>query len=165
MLLFSDPRQEQSQPQNRLVRLRKRAPNRCQTSPMLHCLLLISRSPTPCARHANGSCATVQSVVFSYPEVLYRSFGFPIIFILHESHWQSINAEVASPVFCLHQWRVPQFALKYLCNPPPPRETVARYGGKLQGGEGSLCYLCAWLTKAARKKHNDGHVPEFCMWD
>ena len=22
---------------------------------------------------------------------------------------------------CLHQWRVPQFALKYPCNPPPPR--------------------------------------------
>ena len=21
---------------------------------------------------------------------------------------------------CLHQWRVPRFALKYLCNPPPP---------------------------------------------
>ena len=27
---------------------------------------------------------------------------------------------------CLHQWRVPQFALKYPCNPPPPppRETI-----------------------------------------
>ena len=30
-----------------------------------------------------------------------------------------------TPAVCLHQWRVPQFALKYLCNPPPPRgETV-----------------------------------------
>ena len=25
---------------------------------------------------------------------------------------------------CLHQWRVPHFALKYPCNPPPPRESV-----------------------------------------
>ena len=49
---------------------------------------------------------------------------------------------------CLRQWRVPQFALRYPCNvppppgtpslgdrlPPPTRETVARYPGTLQGG-------------------------------
>ena len=36
--------------------------------------------------------------------------------------------EAESHSLCLHQWRVPQFALKYLCNPPPPptRDTVAR---------------------------------------
>ena len=37
---------------------------------------------------------------------------------------------------CLRQWRVPQFALKYLCNPPPPLEwgeTIARYGRIFQG--------------------------------
>ena len=55
-----------------------------------------------------------------------------------------------TPAVCLHQWRVPQFALKYPCNlPPPPRGetvtwqpspppggggTVARYRGIFQGG-------------------------------
>ena len=37
---------------------------------------------------------------------------------------------------CLHQWRVPQFALKYSCNPPPQGHhlaTIARYGGIFQG--------------------------------
>ena len=34
---------------------------------------------------------------------------------------------------CLHQWRVPQFALKYPRNPPPPGgETVACYEGSFQ---------------------------------
>ena len=43
----------------------------------------------------------------------------------HESA-QLSRLEVASPKslhrgsVCLHQWRVPQFALKYTCNPPPP---------------------------------------------
>ena len=60
-----------------------------------------------------------------------------------------------TPAVCLHQWRVPQFALKYPCNPPPPRgetitwqpspppqgETVARYGGRHQGGGGVLFFF------------------------
>ena len=29
---------------------------------------------------------------------------------------------------CLHQWRVPQCALKYPCNPPPPLEGEGPYG-------------------------------------
>ena len=36
---------------------------------------------------------------------------------------------------CLHQWRVPKFALKYPCSLHPPRgETIAREGGGYQGG-------------------------------
>ena len=62
--------------------------------------------------------------------------------VLDESHWHRINAKVASPVFSLlASVEVPQFALKYPCNPPSPpgrlslgdrlpppthRETVAR---------------------------------------
>ena len=45
----------------------------------------------------------------------------------HESAQLSRLEAVAveSPKSCLHRWRVPQFALKYPCNlPPPPRETV-----------------------------------------
>ena len=53
--------------------------------------------------------------------ILYRSFGSSITFVLDETYWHRINAKVASHVFaCLHQWRVPQFALQYPCNPPPP---------------------------------------------
>ena len=90
---------------------------------------------------------------FSYPEILSRSFGPPITFMLHYSRWQSINAKSLHLCsVCLHQWRVPQFALKYPCNlppsggetviwrpfPPPPRggETVAHYRGGFQGGGG-----------------------------
>ena len=77
--------------------------------------------PLPCARHANRICATVQSVLFLYPEVLYRSFGSPITFVLRESHWQSINAKIASPVFCL----LPSVEGATVCleiplQPPPP---------------------------------------------
>ena len=39
----------------------------------------------------------------------------------------------------LHQWRVPQFALKYPCNPPPP--PVVRKGGRLQGGGAMRIYI------------------------
>ena len=51
--------------------------------------------------HANRACATIQSVLFSYPEVLYRSFGSSITFVLDETHWHRINAKVASHVFSL----------------------------------------------------------------
>ena len=56
---------------------------------------------TPRACHANRACATIQSVLFSYPEVLYRSFGSSITFVLDETHWHRINAKVASHVFSL----------------------------------------------------------------
>ena len=43
---------------------------------------------------------------------------------------------------CLHQWRVPQFALKYPCNPPPPQgETVAHCKGRFQRGGGGLARM------------------------
>ena len=79
------------------------------------------------------------------------AFGSSITFVLDETHWHHINAKVAYTCpLCLRQWRVPQFALRYPCNPPPPpgrpslgdrlppptRETVARYPGTLQGGRG-----------------------------
>jgi len=38
---------------------------------------------------------------------------------------------------CLHQWRIPQFALKYPCNlppsPPPRGRPFTRYRGRFQG--------------------------------
>ena len=40
------------------------------------------------------------------------------------SHWHIGDASTKKSLhlcsLCLHQWRVPQFALKYPCNPPPP---------------------------------------------
>ena len=42
-------------------------------------------------------------------------------FVLDETHWHRINAEVASHVLSLlAQWRVPQFAPRHPCNAPPP---------------------------------------------
>ena len=46
-----------------------------------HCLLLLGQCNTPRACHANRACATIQSVSFSYPENLYRSFGSSITFV------------------------------------------------------------------------------------
>ena len=66
------------------------------------CLRVVRRKcNTPRACHANRACATIQSVLFSYPEVLYRSFGSSITFVLDETHWHRINAKVASHVFSL----------------------------------------------------------------
>ena len=44
---------------------------------------------------------SLQSVLFSYPEVLHRSFGSSITLVLDETHWHRINAKVASHVFSL----------------------------------------------------------------
>ena len=60
--------------------------------------------------------------VFSYSEAFYRSFGPPITFVLHVSCWQSINAKLASPVFCLlasveRTAVCPEIPLQ---SPPPP---------------------------------------------
>ena len=38
---------------------------------------------------------------FWYPEIVHHSFGPPIPSVLHESCWQSINAQFASLLFCL----------------------------------------------------------------
>ena len=58
----------------------------------------------------------------------------------------SLDLRCFLPMVCLHQRRVPQFALKYLCAPPPPQGdchlvtvspapsiwgTVARHGERL----------------------------------
>ena len=56
----------------------------------LVCFALCQSLQTPC-----------QSVLFLYPEILYHFFGPPTTSVLHESCWQSINAKVASFVFCL----------------------------------------------------------------
>ena len=63
--------------------------------------LLLGQCNTPRACHANRACATIQSVLFSYPEVLYRSFGSSITFVLDETHWHRINAKFAPHVFSL----------------------------------------------------------------
>ena len=72
---------------------------------------------------------------------------------------RAIASSSSASSLCLRQWRVPQFALRYPCNLPPPppghrhlvtvspptRETVARYPGTLQGGgrvetEENVCF-------------------------
>ena len=57
-------------------------------------------SPQP-QTPAQPTQPTIQSVLFSYPEDLYRSFGSSITFVLDETHWHRINAKVASHVFSL----------------------------------------------------------------
>ena len=68
---------------------------------------------------------------------------------------------VASPkalhlcAVCLHQWRVPWFALKYLCNPPPGggdralRGEIAMGGGvgisRMDPGLMCLSGACCWV--------------------
>ena len=88
-------------------------------------------------------CATVQSVLFSYPEVLHRSFGSSITLVLDETHWHRINAKVASHVFSLLasvEGTTVCLEIPLQSPPPPPpgrpslgdrlppptRETVAR---------------------------------------
>ena len=81
---------------------------------------------TPMAPQPQTPCATVQSVLFSYPEVLYRSFGSSITFVLDETHWHRINAKVASHVFSLRA-SVEGTTVCFentLATPPPPQETV-----------------------------------------
>ena len=65
-------------------------------------------------------------MVFSYPEVLYRSFGSSITFVLDETHWHRINAKVSSHVFSLlASVEGTTVCLEILLQPPPPpRETV-----------------------------------------
>ena len=62
----------------------------------------------------------------SYAEVLYRSFGSSITFVLDETHWHRINAKVASHVFSLlASVEGTTVCLEIpLQSPPPPRETV-----------------------------------------
>ena len=61
----------------------------------------VSPDVTPMALQPQTPCATIQSVLFLYQEVLYRSFGSSISFVLDETHWHRINAKVASHVFSL----------------------------------------------------------------
>ena len=44
---------------------------------------------------------------------------------------------------CLHQWRVPQFALKYPCNLPPPGGWRPSLGDRLPPPPGGGGYRCA----------------------
>ena len=56
---------------------------------------------SPMAPQPQTPCATLQIVLFSYPEVLSCSFGSSITFVLDETHRHRINAKVASHVFSL----------------------------------------------------------------
>ena len=78
-----------------------------------------------CGLHCVKVCkihgATVQSVLFLYPEILHRSFGPPITSVLHESCWQSINANVASLVLgLLASIEGTPVCLEIPLQPPPP---------------------------------------------
>ena len=87
----------------------------------LHCF------PSTTNQTPNRACATIQSVLFSYPEVLYRSFGSSITFVLDETHWHRINAKVASHVFSLLasvEGTTVCLEIPLQSPPPPPRETV-----------------------------------------
>ena len=95
-----------------------------------------------------GTCALVGS--FKWIMRVLNSTGWMLWWLHHPSpqRRQTLppwHHNTRTRAVCLHQWRVPQFPLKYPCNPPPPRgetpppkgETVARHGGRLQGGKGS----------------------------
>ena len=86
--------------------------------------------PAPCAIASSSSASAthpvpvmqtehvqVQSVLFLYPEVVYRSFGSSITVVLHETHWHCINAKVFSLLASVEGTTV---CLKYPCNLPPP---------------------------------------------
>ena len=79
---------------------------------------------------------------------------------------------------CLHQWRIPQFALKYPCNPSPPgeglslgdrlppgRETVARYGGGGGISRGGLqcSELGPEICDLKYGQKNFCHSPQGCL--
>ena len=115
-----------------------------------------------CVGHCCGAftkwATTVQSVLFSYPEILYRSFGPPITCVLHESRWQSITAKVASLVFCLlasvegttvclelplQSPALPQGGdhhLATVCPPCPPRGRPSRPVGRDFKGGGRVIH-------------------------
>ena len=65
-------------------------------------------------------------VLLSQTQVLYRSFGSPITFVLDESHWHHIKSKVASHVFSsLASVEGTTVCLEIpLQPPPPPREIV-----------------------------------------
>ena len=73
------PKVEQSRPPNRLVSLPKQALNRLPNNP--YAPLPPHPQPLPHTQslhspcHASGACATIQIMLFLYPEVLHRSFG------------------------------------------------------------------------------------------
>ena len=81
----------------------------------------------------------VQSVLSSYPEILYRSFGPPITSVFHESRWQSIDAKDTSLVFCLLasvEGTMVCLRIPLQCPPPPPggRPSRAREADFKGGG-------------------------------
>ena len=109
----------------------------------------------------------VVCLLFSCSEVLCRSLGSPVTFVLHESRWQCINATVASLVF----WLPASVQGTTICleiplrsapprrpslgdRPPPPWETVAPYGGGIAKGGGS----CPEEVRKGKLGHNG-------MWD
>ena len=66
-------------------------------------------------------------MLFSYPEVLYRSFGSSITFGLDETCWQRISAKVASHVFSLLasvEGTTVCFELPLQSPPPPGRPSL-----------------------------------------
>ena len=63
--------------------------------------------------------ATVQSVLFSYPEVLYRSFGSSITFVLDEAHWHQCESRFTR-VSLLASVEGTTLCLEIPLQPPPP---------------------------------------------
>ena len=110
----------------------------------------------------------VESVLFSYPEIIYCSFGPPITSVLHESCWQSITAKVASLVFCLLASVEGTTVCLEIPPPPPPggrpplgnRLPPSRaMGGDFKGGEGTRltdpgwCPSPTWFSSIPSRLH------------
>ena len=121
-------------------------------------------------------------MLFSYPEVLHRSFGSSITLVLDETHWHRINAEVASHVFSLlASVEGTTFCLEIPLQspPPPPRDrhlaTVSpppsgrpsrANPGVCKGGAGTLCGCPSHPEVASTKILAESEAPrwscDFC---
>ena len=101
-----------------------------------------------------------QSVLFSYPKVLNRSFGSPVTFLLHESRWQSINAKVTShDVFCLLASVEGTTVCLEIPLRPPPLPPGDREGVELT--QKALNWLVLQCSKAKQctEIHSYDHMP------
>ena len=107
----------------------------------------LAAKPAPCSIASSSSDGAAQPVpvMQTEQEVLYRSFGSPVTFALHEPYRQSINAKVASPVFCLLAQGGHRSCLEMPLQPPPPLpqgDRRALPGDIASGGGLRGCTVC-----------------------
>ena len=143
------PRQEQSQPPNRLVGLCNRVLNQVPNQP--HAQLPPPHQPAP---HTLCLLCKLNMCNSSKCAILVPRSSLPFLWtpnnICYMNHVGRASTQKSLHLcsVCLQWWGVPQFALKYPCNPGaredrhlataslPQGETVARYRGRFRGGGG-----------------------------